>query len=417
MPETRLVTRFFVSTPIAGPVLYRGDVGLRNRSTDDPDSLLVDQRAMLWSSALSWHGPRGSAEVGINRSLYRDPTELRMDWVENRYSGHLLHQFGRMVRGELRGWVARRDFLDGAWASTERKIETQWYLEPRSYQRGWFRVGRSFQDANDVGFARDQWEFSVGWTQPLPWELSLDLETTQFLKAGDYGVDRARYNLRLTRRFQFGGGRLRRSEDLPEFGVIRGRVFMDLNRNGYIDTGEPGIPDQVLRLGSGPEVRTDADGYYEFRNAATVLEWVTFDHARLPTRYLAPAETRFSAELFPGEEMERHFPVKLAASVGGRIVVSDGRDAKGAPDVLVRIVGTHHDVFTDEEGKFWISGLEPGEATLELIDWSLPEEAEVPAKLTKMVTLRGGRPVDAGVFVLKAKEKKVLQIFRPGTSQ
>ena len=28
--------------------------------------------------------------------------------------------------------------------------------------------------------------------------------------------------------------------------MIRGRVFMDLNRNGYADPGEPGIPDQVI---------------------------------------------------------------------------------------------------------------------------------------------------------------------------
>ena len=119
----------------------------------------------------------------------------------------------------------------------------------------------------------------------------------------------------------------------------------------------------------------------------------------------------------PGQETERHFPVKLAASVGGRVVVSDGQEARGAGDVLVRVVGTHHDVFTDAEGKFWISGLEPGEVTLEMIEWSLPEDAETPKTLTKTVTLRGGRPIDAGVFVLKEKEKKVLQIFRPGTSR
>ena len=41
----------------------------------------------------------------------------------------------------------------------------------------------------------------------------------------------------------------------------------------------------------------------------------------------------------------------------------------------------------------------------------------MPETLTKRVILRGGRPVDAGVFVLTEKEKKVLQIFRPGTSQ
>ena len=105
---------------------------------------------------------------------------------------------------------------------------------------------------------------------------------------------------------------------------------------------------------------------------------------------------------------------KKRPSSGGE---GDGKSAEGAADVLVRVVGTHHDVFTDAEGKFWISGLEPGETTLEIIEWSLPEDAEVPETLTRTVILRGGRPVEAGVFVLKRKEKKVLQIFLPGTSQ
>jgi hypothetical protein len=415
-PESRVVSRFFVSTPISGPLTYRGDVGFRNRSTEDPDSLLVDQKAMLWSSALSWSSSWNQAQVDINRSLFRDPTASQGDWVENRYGGSFLQRVGERVRAELRGWIARRDFLDGTWASTERKLETQWYWEPRSYQRGWLRVGRAYQDARDVAFARDQWEFSLGWTQPLPWNLSLDFETTHFFRAGAFSADRARYSLRLTRRFILGAGGLGFSEDLPEFGVIRGRIFEDINRNGVMDFGEPGIPDQVLRLGSGPEIKTDEDGYYEFREAATILEWVAFDHARLPTRYLSPAESRYVVELRPGDEATRDYPVRLAASVGGRVVMNRRDHAEGVPNVLIRVVDTHHDVFTDKDGKFWISGLEPGPVTLEIIEWSIPEDALTPSRLTKDVTLRGGRPINAGVFVLEPKEKKVIQIFRPSSN-
>jgi hypothetical protein len=249
-PEKRLVSRFFASAPLTGPLSVRANMGYRNRSTTNPDSLLVDQDAIFWSSALAWHGRSDQAALDLTRTLYRDPTSSQRDWVENRFLGRYVHAFGSRVRGELQAWLARRHFVDGRWASTERKLETQWYWEPRPYQRGWVRVGRAFQDASDVAFARDQWEAALGWTQPLPWDLSLELESLFFVRAAAFAPDRTRWSVRVTRRFSFSGGRLGFSEGLPEFGTIRGRVYQDLNGNGYVDDGEPGIPGQFLRLGS-----------------------------------------------------------------------------------------------------------------------------------------------------------------------
>jgi hypothetical protein len=139
------------------------------------------------------------------------------------------------------------------------------------------------------------------------------------------------------------------------------------------------------------------------------------DVARLPTRYLAPAENRLTVNLVPGEQATRHFAIVPAASVGGRVVVDYGDHAEGLGDVLIRIPGTHHDVFTDTEGKFWIPGLERGTITLEIVEWSLPKNVEPESPLTKQVVLGGDGANNAGVFVLNPKEPNVLQIFRPGS--
>lgn len=414
-PEKRLVSHFFAAAPIAGPLSVRANMGYRNRTTTNPDSLLVDQDAIFWSSALTWYGRSDQAASELTRTLYRDPTTSARDWVENRVLGRYMHIFGPRVRGEVQVWHTRRFFLDGRWASTERKLETQWYWDPRPYQRGWIRVGRAFQDASDVAFARDQWETALGWTQPLPWDLSLDLESLFFIRADAFASDRTRWSVRVSRKFSLGGGRVGVAEALPEFGTIRGRVYEDLNGNGYIDDGESGIPGQPLRLGSGAETETDENGYYEFPEAATVAEWVMLDVARLPTRYLAPAEDRITVNLSPGEEVTRHFAVAPAASVGGRVVVDYGDHAEGLGDVLIRIPGTHHDVFTDAEGRFWIPGLRRGTITLEIVEWSLPKDVEPEGPRAKQVVLGGAGTTYAGVFVLNPRERNVIQIFRPGS--
>jgi hypothetical protein len=335
------------------------------------------------------------------------------DWIENRYSSQYLRRLSGSLRGEIRGWATRRYFLDGRWASTEKKLESQWTWSPASGREGWVRLGREFLDAEDVGYSRDQWEIGAGWTQTLPWDLSLQVESLFFLRAGALEADRTRWNFRLARRFLFGGGAPGHREGLPEFGSIRGCVFEDLNGNRHQDDGEPGLPGLVLRLGSGAEAITGPAGEYALPEAATVMETLTFDVARLPTRYLAPEDVHLQERLLPGQSVTRNFPIRLAASVVGRVVLDQGDRAVGLPDVLLKVVGTHHDVFTDREGRFYIPGLEPGPAVLEIVEWSLPERAAPADRLSREVMLLGGQGANAGVFVIKEKTAPVRQIYRP----
>lgn len=412
---SRIASRFFASTPLNGPFTMHASVGYRNRSTDDPDSLLVDQHALFWSSALGWNSTRARAELSLTRSLFRDPFLAGDDWHENRF-GAVYHQtLSSRLRADLRGWTVNRQFLDGRWASTEHKLESQWTWEPRPRLQTWIRLGRDFQEASDLAYARDQWELGVGWVQPLPWDFSFRMEGLVFARAGGYRTDRSRWSFRLARHFAFGGGRLGRTEGLPEYGRIRGTVYNDLNGDGRREDDEPGIPDMVLRLGSGAEIQTGPDGAYEFSEAATVLESVTLDVARLPTRYLAPAEPRVKVALGPGDEAAVDYPIRSAAGVVGRVVMNHLDHADGVPDVLIQVRDTHHDVFTDAEGRFFIPGLAPGRVTLEIIGWSLPKNAQPPEKMNRNVQLVGGRTVNAGVFVLGEKKPAVIQNFEGGS--
>jgi len=410
-PEYRLITRFFATSDLIGALSLRGEMGYRNRSTTDPDSLLVDQNAATWQSALAWNATRGQAEMSISRTIYRDPLAATGDWHEDRIGFTGQEHLGERWRVEGRAWTVNRRFLDGTWASRERKVEVQGNWE-RAEQRVWLSLARDHQDASEDAYRRDQWEVGAGWDQPLPWQLSFELQSLFFVRAGDYEADRTRVNFRLMRRFDFGGGSPSLREGLPEYGTIRGHVFEDLNLNGVQDEGEKGLSGQTLLLGSGRLVMTALDGSYETKNAATVYESLSLDVSSLPTRYLAPDDPQTVFHLKPGEKALRDYPVHVAASLMGRVVLNRENQSEGVPDVLLQVQGTHHDVFTDKEGNFFIPGLETGTVTLEIVDWSVPKDMEIDGSSEKVVHLVAGRPVYAGVFVLKPKAPNVIQEFK-----
>ncbi len=54
--------------------------------------------------------------------------------------------------------------------------------------------------------------------------------------------------------------------DSPAPGALTGVVFDDLNNNGQLDAGEPGIPGVTVALSTGPTTLTDASGVYTFTN-------------------------------------------------------------------------------------------------------------------------------------------------------
>jgi hypothetical protein len=412
VPESRLISRFFATSNLVGPLTLRADLGYRNRSTTDPESLLVDQNAVTWESALGWSTPRGQAEMSLSRTIFRDPLALTGDWHEDRVGFTGQERLAETWRLEARGWTVNRRFLDGTWASRERKLQVQGNWEPHSEQRVWLSLAREHQDASDSAYRRDQWEVGAGWDQPLPWALSFELESLFFVRAGDYEADRTRVSFRLMRGFDFGGGAPGFRQGLPEFGTIRGRVFEDLNGNGVADAGEHGLAGLPIQLASGGAVTTDTTGAYVVKQAATIYESVGLDVGRLPTRYLAPSDPQTVFHLRPGQQVVRDFAVHPAAAVAGRVMLDLGNHAVGVPDVLLRVDGTHQDVFTDAEGRFYIPGLEAGEITLEVVGWSLPKDAELESPGEKTVRPRAGRAVNAGLFVLKPKPVPVIQTYQ-----
>ncbi len=233
-----------------------------------------------------------------------------------------------------------RRLPNGRWTSRERRLESRIAWDPGGEKSLWLSVARERQDADDEDFARDQWQIGGGWRQGIFGDLTVGIEGFAYVRAGARDPDAARVNLRLSRTFSFGGGRLQTIEGLPEFGSVRGVVFEDLNANGRRDAGEPGISGLSIRLGSGEETTTARDGSYRLEHAEPGLDFVLFDPARLPTRYLAPVRDRIPFRLRPGEDAVADFAIRRAAEVVGSVAARDeGGRLVGVPDVLVRLAG------------------------------------------------------------------------------
>ncbi len=412
-PEKRFVGRLTFDSIILESFSLRANAGYRARSTSEAESLLVDQGVLSGGGEVGWGDTKRGVAIGRSRGVLRDAAREEADWHEDRTSARLHHRLGARVRAGLDAWRSDRRFLDGRWASRERRAEAQLDWEPAESRRVWMRVAREHQRADVDAFEHDEWEFGGGAETALPLGFSLFFEGAAFLPAGQRKPESGRWSLRLSRRFSSGGGQLDPLENPPEFAKIEGEVFEDVNGNGRRDRGEPGIGGLTMRLGSGGLTTTAPDGRYNLSRAAVGGESVSLDSAHLPAMYLAPDAARFQVMLRPGEEARVDYPIRRAAELAGRAVIyADDGVVDGAPGVLVRIRGSHLDAFSGPDGRFRIRDLAPGRVTLEVLEWSIPEGSRLVGPAIQEIELEAGRAAAAEEIVLRKMPGRVLQIFR-----
>ncbi|TCO65056.1 SdrD B-like domain-containing protein [Actinocrispum wychmicini] len=132
------------------------------------------------------------------------------------------------------------------------------------------------------------------------------------------------------------------------------RVWVDTNRDGVQDPGEPGVAGVQVRLTAGPTTKTDNDGKYLFNGLADGLHTVCFDRTTLPTQYALYQLTKGPVDqstwcapptrLFAGkyEDLTQDVGIVPPANrIGDRVWIDTDRDGmqdpteSGAPGVTV----------------------------------------------------------------------------------
>jgi len=94
-----------------------------------------------------------------------------------------------------------------------------------------------------------------------------------------------RLGLQLLGNFNFNAKRaIKKTEDGR--GILKGQVFLDRNRDGIRQPGEPGIPRTIVRVkGTSLALRSGADGFFTIQNIKEGLYEVQIDAGSLPIGY------------------------------------------------------------------------------------------------------------------------------------
>ena len=166
--------------------------------------------------------------------------------------------------------------------------------------------------------------------------LGRQLPINKNLKMGVSYRDDLRGNRRvgifLDGRFDFNEKRtFRRTQDGR--GVLKGRVFLDKNRDGIRQEDEPGIAGALVRIkNSRMALTTDRDGYYTIQNIKEGLQELQVDGRSLALGYSLADDISTRATIVAGHITDVPLPVVQRGQIRGFAYVDangDGQHTKG----------------------------------------------------------------------------------------
>jgi hypothetical protein len=156
--------------------------------------------------------------------------------------------------------------------------------------------------------------------------------TPRLVLAGSFVDDlrgTSRFNLGLRGSLSFAAPR-RHQEAKEGKGVLKGRVFLDRNRDGVRQDDEPGLPGvRVMVLGTRLALQVDREGNYTIQNLTQALYNVGVDRRTLPLGYLVDEAVRARATVQEGHITTLDIPVIASGQVRGAVFID--ADGNGRP--------------------------------------------------------------------------------------
>ncbi len=122
-----------------------------------------------------------------------------------------------------------------------------------------------------------------------------------------------------------------RASRLPDDGrgVLNGRVFLDRNRDGIRQEGEPGVPGvRVMLVGTRLGLNTGANGFFTVQNIRQGLYSVTVSRQSLPLGYLVPESGQPRVTIGSGRRSDVEIPLILSGQVRGAIFIDDNANGE-----------------------------------------------------------------------------------------
>lgn len=203
-----------------------------------------------------------------------------------------------------------------------------------------------------------------------------------------YRPDYNRFKLTLSKSFDLTGNR------------VDGLIFLDLNKNGSQDRGEPGLPGVAVKTSTGQRTVTDARGRYVITNIQNGQTTVGLDLATLSAEYslLGPGEK--TVPLGGWRSPDVSFPLSALGGVRGRVFFDRNKnggfdpDDYGIPGVMVVLMPSGLTALSNGGGTFRFSNVPTGDQQLFIDTVSAPAEYEPLSGEPRTVSVRQGEIVN-----------------------
>jgi len=184
-----------------------------------------------------------------------------------------------------------------------------------------------------------------------------------------------RVGLYLNGKFGFNEKRKFREADEGR-GVLKGRAFLDKNRDGIKQADEPGFGGALVRVvGSNMSLRTDADGYYTIQNIKVGIHELQIDGRSLPLGYSLAENVSTKASIHEGHITDVMMPIVQRGQIRGFAFIDengDGQHNKGEKRLegaRLSLTDTadaqnHFDMYASSFGQFAFDNLPAAEYKL-----------------------------------------------------
>ncbi len=197
-----------------------------------------------------------------------------------------------------------------------------------------------------------------------------------------------RFGIHLDGRYDFNEARkYKKTEDGR--GVLKGRAFLDNNRDGIKQQDEPGIGGAIVRIkGAGRKLalKSDSAGYFTVQNIKQGIHEVSIDARSLPLGYALSEDILSRATVREGFITDIDLPIVQRGQIRGFAFVDSDADGQyrnsesRLEGARLRLVSTsdsgeEYEAVSTSFGQYAFDDLPPGDYSLSIVATNSPDAA------------------------------------------
>jgi hypothetical protein len=198
----------------------------------------------------------------------------------------------------------------------------------------------------------------------------------------------------------------------PNFGIIEGWVFRDINANDKFDRDEPGAEGVTLYLEDKRETVTDSQGYFKFPKVVPGTQKIHLDLGSLSSE-LTAKDTEKQIKVKAWKEGIVTFALVRASSIKGRVFIDENSDLvfqdteEPLEDVAIILLPGEQIRRTNAEGDFKFDNLLPGKYKVRIKSEDIPVGYELVSNEEIELELSAGKEIKDINFVVHLRSTTI----------